>query len=80
MLVQVNERIRPIRTQDFLATSHSVTSTVRNARQFIAFIRASRNRLTLPVTLARAAARRGSATSRAKRDASAPGDEFPHMC
>jgi hypothetical protein len=41
-------------TQDFLATSHSVTSTVRNARQFIAFIRASRNRVTLPLTLARA--------------------------
>ena len=41
-------------TQDFLATSHSVTSTVRNARQFIAFIRASRNRVTLPFTLARA--------------------------
>jgi hypothetical protein len=41
-------------TQDFLATSHSVTSTVRSARQFIAFIRASRNRLTLPITLARA--------------------------
>lgn len=29
-------------TQDFLATSHSVTSTVRNAGQFIAFIRAMR--------------------------------------
>ena len=41
-------------TQDFLATSHSVTSTVRNARQFIAFIRAARNRLTLVFTLARA--------------------------
>jgi hypothetical protein len=41
-------------TQDFLATSHSVTSTVRNARQFIAFIRASRNRYTLPFTLAHA--------------------------
>jgi hypothetical protein len=41
-------------TQDFLATSHSVTSTVRNARQFIAFIRASRNGLTMPVRLARA--------------------------
>lgn len=27
-------------TQDFLATSHSVTSAVRNARQFIAFVRA----------------------------------------
>ena len=41
-------------TQDFLATSHSVTSTVRNARQFLAFIRAERNRLTMIVTLARA--------------------------
>jgi hypothetical protein len=41
-------------TQDFLATSHSVTSTVRNAKQFIAFIQAERNRLTLPFTLARA--------------------------
>lgn len=28
-------------TQDFLATSHSVTSTVRHVRQFIAFIEAS---------------------------------------
>jgi hypothetical protein len=41
-------------TQDFLATSHSVTSTVRNVKQFMAFIRASRNRWTMPVTLARA--------------------------
>jgi hypothetical protein len=41
-------------TQDFLATSHSLTSTVRNARQFIAFIRASRNLFTLPFTLASA--------------------------
>jgi hypothetical protein len=41
-------------TQDFLATSHSVTSTVRNARQFLAFIRAERNHLTMIVTLARA--------------------------
>jgi hypothetical protein len=40
-------------TQDFLATSHSVTSTVRNARQFIAFIEAGRKGL-LPVNLARA--------------------------
>ena len=40
-------------TQDFLATSHSVTSTVRNARQFMAFIEAERKRLTLPFTLAR---------------------------
>jgi hypothetical protein len=38
-------------TQDFLATSHSVTSTVRNARQFIAFIRASHRPYTLPFTL-----------------------------
>lgn len=28
-------------TQDFLATSHSITSTVRNARQFMAFIEAT---------------------------------------
>ena len=41
-------------TQDFLATSHSVTSTVRSARQFIAFIRAARNPYTLPFTLASA--------------------------
>jgi len=41
-------------TQDFLATSHSVTSTVRNARQFIAFIRASHEPCTLPFTLASA--------------------------
>ncbi|RWB04819.1 hypothetical protein [Mesorhizobium sp.] len=41
-------------TQDFLATSHSVTSTVRNVEQFMAFIRASRNRLTMLFTLARA--------------------------
>lgn len=41
-------------TQDFLATSHSVTSTVRNARQFLAFIRAERNHLTMIVNLARA--------------------------
>jgi hypothetical protein len=41
-------------TQDFLATSHSVTSTVRNARQFIAFIRATSNPYTLPFTLPRA--------------------------
>jgi hypothetical protein len=40
-------------TQDFLATSHSVTSTVRDVRQFIAFIKAARNRLTLPFNLAR---------------------------
>jgi hypothetical protein len=41
-------------TQDFLATSHSVTSTVRNARQFMAFIEAERNHWTMIVTLARA--------------------------
>jgi hypothetical protein len=41
------------KTQDFLATSHSVTSTVRNAQQFMAFIRASRNRSTLFFVLAR---------------------------
>jgi hypothetical protein len=41
-------------TQDFLATSHSVTSTVRSARQFIAFIRATRNPSTLLFTLSRA--------------------------
>jgi hypothetical protein len=39
-------------TQDFLATSHSVTSTVRDARQFMAFIRASEPRLLLPLRLA----------------------------
>lgn len=31
------------KTQDFLATSHSLTSTVRNARQFIAFIRGKKS-------------------------------------
>lgn len=41
-------------TQDFLATSHSVTSTVRNAAQFIAFIEAGRKRGLMPVNLARA--------------------------
>jgi hypothetical protein len=41
-------------TQDFLATSHSVTSAVRNVRQFMAFIRATRNRWTMIVALARA--------------------------
>jgi hypothetical protein len=41
------------KTQDFLATSHSVTSTVRNAQQFMAFIRASRSRSTLFFVLAR---------------------------
>jgi hypothetical protein len=44
-------------TQDFLANSHSVISTVRNARQFIAFIRASRNPYTLRYTLASALGR-----------------------
>ncbi|HYR08532.1 MAG TPA: hypothetical protein VEQ60_12210 [Longimicrobium sp.] len=40
-------------TQDFLATSHSVTSTVRNARQFMAFIRAVNGiRPLLPFRLA----------------------------
>ncbi|MBD0373700.1 MAG: hypothetical protein ICV60_22905 [Pyrinomonadaceae bacterium] len=41
-------------TQDFLATSHSVTSTVRDARQFMAFIEAGRKGGLLPVHLARA--------------------------
>ena len=36
-------------TQDFLATSHSVTSTVRNAKQFIAFIEAGRKPGLLPI-------------------------------
>lgn len=40
-------------TQDFLATSHSVTSTVRNVQQFMAFIEAERTRLALPFILAR---------------------------
>lgn len=40
-------------TQDFLATSHSVTSTVRNIEQFAAFIEAEQNRLMLPIVLAR---------------------------
>jgi hypothetical protein len=39
-------------TQDFLATSHSVTSAVRNVYQFMAFIRAKRTHL-LPVALVR---------------------------
>jgi hypothetical protein len=38
-------------TQDFLATSHSVTSTVRDVRQFIHFVRAKR--LPKPLMLAR---------------------------
>ena len=41
-------------TQYLLATSHSVTSTVRNARQFMAFIRASEPRVLLPFRLASA--------------------------
>lgn len=41
-------------TQDFLATSHSVTSTVRNAQQFIAFIEAGRKPGLMPLNLARA--------------------------
>jgi hypothetical protein len=44
-------------TQDFLATSHSVTSTVRHVQQFIAFIEsdieAEHTRLPLPFILAR---------------------------
>lgn len=41
-------------TQDFLATSHSVTSAVRNVTQFMQFIRAERNGLLfLPVGLYR---------------------------
>lgn len=41
-------------TQDFLATSHSVTSTVRHVRQFIAFVLAEeRGHLMLPFRLAR---------------------------
>lgn len=41
-------------TQDFLATSHSVTSTVRNLRQFIAFIESIRDGLPrLPLRLVR---------------------------
>lgn len=42
-------------TQDFLATSHSVTSTVRHVRQFIAFVKAEeKGKLLLPFRLARA--------------------------
>jgi hypothetical protein len=41
-------------TQDFLATSHSLTSTVRNMEQFVAFIEAGRKRGLLPINLARA--------------------------
>lgn len=38
-------------TQDFLATSHSVTSAVRNVDQFMAFVRAKRGHV-LPIALA----------------------------
>ncbi len=38
-------------TQDFLATSHSVTSTVRDVKQFIHFVKAKR--LPKPIMLAR---------------------------
>jgi hypothetical protein len=48
-------------TQDFLATSHSVTSTVRSAKQFIAFIEAERKSGPLPINLARAVGVRESA-------------------
>ena len=44
-------------TQDFLATSHSVTSTVRNVHQFMVFIesaiRAEHSRVPLPILVAR---------------------------
>jgi len=40
-------------TQDFLATSHSVTQTVRNVQQFMAFIRAANHGPALPFLLAR---------------------------
>ena len=39
-------------TQDFLATSHSVTSTVLDVRQFMKFARSARHpRWTIPITL-----------------------------
>jgi hypothetical protein len=38
-------------TQDFLATSHSVTSAVRNVSQFMAFIRATRHGSRPPVSV-----------------------------
>jgi hypothetical protein len=38
-------------TQDFLATSHSVTSAVRNVSQFMAFVRATRHGKRPPVSL-----------------------------
>ena len=41
-------------TQDFLATSHSVTSTVRNVGQFMAFIDAGQKGVKMPFGLARA--------------------------
>ncbi|HEX6184859.1 MAG TPA: catalase family protein [Pyrinomonadaceae bacterium] len=42
-------------TQDFLATSHSVTSTVKHVRQFIAFVKAGEDgMLKMPYRLARA--------------------------
>ena len=41
-------------TQDFLATSHSVTSAVRNVGQFMAFIRAKAHSHLWPVKFARA--------------------------
>jgi hypothetical protein len=37
-------------TQDFLATSHSVTSVVKNVGQFMAFVRATRHGGLLPVS------------------------------
>jgi hypothetical protein len=38
-------------TQDFLATSHSVTATVRNAGQFFEFVRASEAGILMPIKL-----------------------------
>lgn len=37
-------------TQDFLATSHSVTSLVKNVGQFMAFVRATRHGKLLPIS------------------------------
>jgi hypothetical protein len=37
-------------TQDFLATSHSVTSAVRNVSQFMAFVRATRHGKAVPLS------------------------------
>jgi hypothetical protein len=48
---KLTEGQRDAVTQDFLATSHSVTSTVRNAAQFIAFIRSVQNPLEFPLQL-----------------------------